>query len=277
MPRLDIKETTPQMLARLVHAGGKVLVVGGGTENLPTKYTNHPQLLFWDDNVQGHEHKEVPANVRVIMWTRWISHSTAGRLNEAVIRRRLLKFPLLRTGELKALLAEIVQEASMEIKNEQEVQVPQEAVRVVEFERQKSGTVRGFVRTNFNPNLKYSERGVISEEGKRLFELAQVNEIRTTYGSVVEALRVTLKKLGVATNRTSTTPRVKKPKGEIRQAGPAVSRPRSTSGNDDFDQLDKLIEDAITAFRLVQEQMSVVREETERWRGMREKMRALLE
>ena len=34
---------------------------------------------------------------------------------------------------------------------------------------------------------------------------------------------------------------------------------------------------AITAFRLVQEQMARVREETERWRGMREKMRALLE
>jgi hypothetical protein len=270
-------ETSAQLLARLVHHGGRVLVVGGGTENLPDVYTRHPQLVFWDDESQTHHHKEVPANVKAILWNRWISHSTVARLNDVVNRRRLLKFPMLRTAEIKELLKEIVY-LQPTVSAAKEVRVVEQEHEVVErpAPKQRLGSLKDFVRQNYDRSRDYSQVGEKTKESDRLLPLVAAAGLTTTPASLAECVRMVIKESGAPLPRSSSTP--KAPATVAKR----VVRTRQTpspkaAGSDDFEQLDKLIDDAITALKLVQEHMPRVRLETERLRDLKTKVIAMLQ
>ncbi len=273
-------ETTSHMLARLVNGGGKILIVGGGVENLPHQYVNHPQLLFWDDNFQGHEHKEVPTNVRAIVWGRWISHSTVARLNKVVTARRLLKFPFLKPGQMKSLLADVVSGALKPpvttSETRQEVPVSELQQEQPEKPRAKIGQVGDLIERHLDWGLDYTVLGTVTRETKRLMSIAEAEGIPTTMGSLMEGIRTRLKRKGIATVNRVPGALLKVPKPKKEKVIAPAHKP-VTKGEDDFVTLDRLLEDAITALKLVQEHMPKVREETQRLRGVREKMMALLQ
>jgi hypothetical protein len=108
-------ETKAEVVARLLKMGGKVLVVGGGVTALPRRYTTHPQLVFWDDQRQSHEHREVPSNTRGVIVNRWCSHATMRRVRDATERMRIPLFAMLRTHEIKELLTTFIEEMDMPI------------------------------------------------------------------------------------------------------------------------------------------------------------------
>lgn len=300
-PATFAPETDAQMLARLIHTGGKILVVGGGVSELPKQYIEHPALLLWDDNQQGTLQKDVPSNVRAILWNRWISHAMAGRLNLAAKQLRALKFPMLRTREIKMLLSEIVQEErSLPELPASDVKTTTERFdrRVAEQERQeqpiqqeptqemvkaaqsgnKKGTMQAFIAKHINLQTDWKVRGSIAHEGARLFTLAEKEGLETTQESIKTAVGILVRSLGHTTSRSKpdAEKRTSKKRKTTRTAAPSVRQSAATS-KDDFDQLDSLLSDAITALQLVQEHMPKVKKETERLRGMREKMLKMLE
>jgi hypothetical protein len=100
-------ETNIQVLHRLLHRGGHVIVAGGTIKDLPQRYLEHPQVLVWDDNDQEFAHKTIPTNTRGIVYNRWISHSNAHRLRDAAKQLGIPVFPLLRRREVLEILDSI--------------------------------------------------------------------------------------------------------------------------------------------------------------------------
>lgn len=287
---------TPELVATLLKSGGKILIVGGGTSELPNNITNHPQILIWDDTKQGIEQKEVPSNVKIIMYNRWISHTNRWRLDSAAKSLRAIKFPMLKTREIKELLSEFIQAEPMDITKEKMDEVVLDIVVKDEFDEEKvsepivsepsepivnetevgldmsnlkktskSSPLRDFIVKNLNINNDYSVKGSISKEAKRLFPLAKEKGATQSINSLNQGISHILIE-------------IKKNKGiiiEPRTRGVALSsrvKEDPKTNNDDFEQLDVLIQDAIAAMKLVQEHLPKVRKETERLRSMKDKV-----
>jgi len=281
-------ETDPQLLARLIKHGGRILVVGGRvTEYLPKHYKDHPAILLWDDDKQGFQSKEVPQNTKAILYNKWISHPTVIRLNEAARKLHAIKYPMLTTREIKALLSDIVyEEQSLPAEVSAPSPVEIEAVRqkqehVAEQHEQermttpqpvkKEGKIIGFVAKNLALATDWTQKGSMTKEGQRIFALAQQAGVQTTVGSVTECVRRIVKDLGKPTFGGKRKKREKREK----PAKPTAASFRP-AGEDDFVELDRLMEEAIAAIQLVQQHLPKVRSETERLRQMRQKMLDML-
>lgn len=294
---------TPELVASILKKGGKCLIAGGEVGNFPKEYQEHPQLILWDDNVQEYIHKEIPSNVKIIMWSRWLSHAHARKLNNAAKDLRAIKFPLLKPREIKHMLAEFMQADAVELTNgeldkaieetiakQDEMFAPDEpvflpsdlvesservneAITAAENITEKdyitvpkktivaAGELTRFVARNINLHIDYKVRGSQSKEGKRLFDKAKSEGLKTTASSVIQAVGVIARSIG-------------KNKAAPLKTVAAVTGIKVT---DDFEELDKLLSDAIESLKLVQEHMPKVRKETERLRGMKEKFRQFLE
>ncbi len=274
--------TSPELIAHIMKGGGRILVVGGETKDLPRQFHEHAQILIWDDNQQSLLNKEVPSNVRVIMWSRWISHTMVSRLNIAAKQLKALKFPMLRPREIKELLAEVAQTqeppsaAPAEIIQQQIEQINQtnepefpdyvSEPEVKETTMAKSDknvvTMKEFIAKHINPSIDYSVKGSKTKEGGRLFDIAKKEGFKSTPMSMNNAVSMFIRELA---------------EGKSKPVKPtSVSKPRVTTG-DDFEELEKLIGDAIVALKLVQEHMPKVRKETEKLRGLKAKFMKLLE
>ena len=257
--------STPQLVAGLLKTGGKLLIVGGGTGELPDPIANHPQILIWDDNDGAIGNREVPTNVKVIMYNRWVSHATARKLGQAANSLRAIKFPMLKTREIKELLSEFLQTDAIEaprqeLERETEAfiastpivteEVPHDVAEetvVVKKNKAAGGVLKEFLRRNFDATKSYKERGTISQEADRLIKIAKSEGIQSSKASIAQAIGQLVKH-------------------------PRVAHIPTRNVNDDFEQLDVLISDAIAAMRLVQEHLPKVRKETERLRGMKDRV-----
>lgn len=284
-------ETDPQLLARLIKTGGRILVVGGGLGDLPPRYREHPSILLWDDDRQGMVRKEVPQNTKAILFSRWVSHATAHKLNEAAKQLHALKFPMLRSREIKALLSEVISEEKVlpadipepTVAEVEKVIAAQEAIaQQKELESMpvvqpgKKGTLVGFVAKNLNLETDWTQKGSLTREGERIYALAEKEGVSTTPASVLQCVRTIVKSLGKPTflRRAPHAAKVKTPRQSKKKL--TVVGTFTSSNNDDFTELERLMEEAMTAIRLVQEHLPKVRSETERLRGLRQKMLDML-
>lgn len=264
--------TNPELIAHLLKQGGRVLVAGGGISDILTKQQREdPRIVCWDDEDRNFDAREVPSNVRAIIFNRWISHQLSAKLAEAAKRMHIVRFPMLRTREIKTLLEEAYQTEAPEVAPEvaataiaeaeardaaaEETTAMVKEAEVATTAGKSRGFLQAFIAKHMNLSIDYSVKGSIAREGDRLLAKAKTEGVKTTQHSMRNALAIAIRNMGKA----------RKPAAQ------------PTDMQDDFAQLDRLIEDAITAMKLVQEHLPKVRKETERLRGMRERMLKLLE
>jgi hypothetical protein len=245
----------PELVASLLKQGGKVLIVGGEVKDLPQEYHEHPQVLIWDDNKQGFNQKDVPSNVKVIIYSRWVSHATAKQLSNAAKNLHAIRFPMLRPREIKALMSEVVVTEPIKASAEQ-LEVEINSHTIVETDMPQPKSVKEFIAKYMNINIDYKVKGTVAAESRRLSEIAKKEEFKTTTGSIAQAMYLLLRDMG-----KSKKPAIVKP----------VKPSKKLVEGDDFDELYKLLDDAISAMKLIQEHMPKVRMETEKLRNMRKK------
>jgi len=274
--------------------GGRILIAGGETsKDLPKQITEHPQIIIWDDNQQGLDQKIIPTNVRIIMYNRLISHATAKRLSNAAADLHAIKFPMLRNREIKELLYTFVQadatvapeqvEPIVEQIIKEEVAIESanlEKVEEIMPAKKERGWLRKFAMRNINLNLDYTIKGTVVKEAARLFDIAKKDGVKTTLASMNQAIYVIVKEVRDNKSKSDNTNKgmFKTLHGEGQSLSSHVKPTKAKSASvDDFTELEKLIQDAIVAMKLVQEHLPKVRKETERLRGLREKFLKLLE
>lgn len=276
--------TNPELVAHLIKQGGRVLVVGGETADLPRAYQEHAQILIWDDDRINILNREIPSNTKVIIWSRWISHTMVARLNIAAKQLHAIKFPMLRPREIKLLLSEIIQSEPADaevlpmetLEKEIENIIPlldmneevKDTIVAKQHVKVEMGALQQFYAKHLDIHRDYTVKGSKVGEAKRLFEIANREGVKTTLASLANGLGVFIKRLdkGRATPPKVKTIHVTK-SGEVKQP----------SMNDDFEELERLISDAIVAMKLVQEHLPKVRKETEKLRGLKQKFLRLLE
>jgi formate dehydrogenase maturation protein FdhE len=132
----------------------------------------------------------------------------------------------------------------------------------------KSGSVKNLVINNIGPDVDFSKRGSIAKEARRLMVIAKADGLETTEGSINQAIRAHLIKSAKETTELVNAPLEKSRRETV--------KPLGLSKNDDFDELDKMLVDAVAAMKLIQEHMPKVKKEVEKLRVLREKMLTLL-
>lgn len=260
--------TTPEVLYNIVRNGNKILVVGGGFAKLQL---DHPKILVWDDEVTGFDTKQIPITVKAILWGRNISHETTNKLNMEIRRLHALKFPMLRPNEVRNLLSLVVDKPAPVVNEVVEVvtePVVTEPITQEPLTEQVEDTtmaknagrneLKNFLIKNLKLDVDYSVRGSVSQEAGRLFKMASTAGIKTTKGSVVQAVSKILREM--KTNKS-------KP----------VAPAKSKAETNDFAELKRLIGDAQAALKLVAEHMHKVEKEVESARSARARLLKILE
>jgi hypothetical protein len=264
-------ESRADVVARLLKNGGYVLVVGGGTEKLPERYLKHPQVLTWDDNHQGLEHKQVPSNVRAILYNRWLSHAVARRVRYAAEQLRIPIFPMLKTREVREILDGVVHEEPIVTIPETPIELPPEEPSTtpaflmpedlaVPKQQLKPGALQTFIAKHVRGDLTI--RGSIAAEGRRLMPLLKEAGIKTTEGSVVQAIKV-FKDKGLKPHKGAPEPTRER-------------KESSVTKSDEFAEIERLLTDARSALDLALEAIPTFRKKIEQIEKKQAKLRELL-
>lgn len=104
-----MSETISEMIKRLASQGGKVLVAGGQTKkDLDYKIKEHPQVIIWDDDVQDFIRKVVPANTRIILTNRLISHEKLRHLRDEANKLKIPVVMALRNIEIIGYISGLI-------------------------------------------------------------------------------------------------------------------------------------------------------------------------
>lgn len=300
---MSIQSTDPHLVTRIMANGGKILVVGGESKDLPNNIINHPAIIIWDDNKQEFAQKTIPSNTRIIIWNRWISHASVGRLNEACKSLHAIKFPFLRAREIKELLSEMVnQSPSVRSDNEFEPVSDEEIDKVnqvneITFSAQeqivktesttipdrnevdmaktkKTGkrvNLKEFIAKHIKMGVNYSVRGSVAPETRRLFEIAKKEGIKPTLGSLSQAMYVALGE--IKKNKTKSQSINVGKEETVKIKTNVMSGKEHTKS--EFEEFEKLIADAIAAMKLVQEYMPKIRKEVSMLRSAKDKVLAM--
>jgi len=275
---LNSSETQSQLIVRLLNRGGKILVAGGETKDLPERITRHPQIIIWDDNQQNVLHKSVPSNVRAIIYNRWVSHAIAGQLREAAGKLGVPVFPMLRTREIKVLLSEVVQEVATVAEADPIIEEPVIEVPLSEptTEPQGKGFItaeelmrpvkRGETKAILDAELKPGESGTIAMTERLMPIIRSKYHISMTPDALRQAVIKyrTNEKAAAAARRPTTVNSQPATKAKIKVH------------TDDFVEVEKLLRDAKTAIDLALEFIPKVRKRVELLEARRQKLIDLL-
>jgi hypothetical protein len=268
-----MSESTPELLKRLADQGGRILLVGGEiTNTLPDHIANHPRVTIWDDRKQGIENRHVPGSVKAIIWSRFTSHSIAAKLNNAVKALDALRFPMKTEREIKELMSAFNPPPALLTSEPVD---PPAADQPEPKQLQAKGILSTFVATHIDLAKDYTGRGAKKVEGERLFALAQKSGVQTTIKSIIQCVGVTTRKMMNPDKPVNVLGRIY-PASKPPSADELKQQPAEQPKQDDFAELEELIANAIVAMQLVQEHLPKVRKETERLRGLRQRMMTML-
>lgn len=283
-------ESTSAVILRLLRNGGYVLVIGGGTDELPDKYRNHPQIMLWDDNRQGFNGKKVPTNTRAILFNRWISHSSAAQMRNAAERLKIPIFPMLRTREIKEMLSDVVNEPPIPTSVTEEIELPPVPVKVpmppAQLEEEPAvhvGPLRRPKKKEIDTILAKELRDdeTPAQGTQRLLPvISQKYGIEQTKGSLEQAIRTYRIRVQNGTAGVVAPPAKRGSRIAAETSGPSLTTKREVKLStfaDDFVEADKMLRDARVALDLLIEFMPKLRKEVESLRKKQQKIREFLD
>ena len=96
-------------VAELLQLGGVAVIVGGRTTNFTDAMRQHPQFVFWDSTDPHTQRRDLPANARVVLVTRFVSHALEQRVRSDAKRRGIASIPgLMSSGDVREHLQPVV-------------------------------------------------------------------------------------------------------------------------------------------------------------------------
>lgn len=171
-------------ITRRLTAGERVLVVGARLSNLPQSLQEHPQVELWTDLPRVTP--PVPANVRIVLFTKWVGHSQHKAIREDAARdqSRFVWPKLLGTGELRRLLAPlpvvvIPEPAPAPVEQVEPLETPCDCGYVPHCGIAWGESTREFVEVHWHPDEDHTT-GWQTREAKRLHRLAAQHGLSTT-------------------------------------------------------------------------------------------------
>jgi len=160
-------------------SNSKILIIGARSTNFPGEFRDDHRIIFWDSTDPSTRNKtKIPEDVRVIIFTRFVSHSSIQKIKKITPSNVRLMNYVQGTGEIKAMLRTI------DTGGEGNPRVEEKS-----GETQKRGQVREFLLTNAD----FKARNAVAEI-RRLFRKAMGVGLKTTERSVEQAFYALRKK-----------------------------------------------------------------------------------
>jgi hypothetical protein len=253
----------------LIANGGQVLVIG--SKNTAWEpYRENAQLRFWSgDTVEIQRelrafNNRLPDNVRAIILSRFLSHTTKRVILADAKKRRLSIFDNKGDGEITKILDEILHpEPPVNSRPAPEISVPPPAP-PQKFGR---GELIKFVTENIQPG------GTIAQEADRLLKLAAERRFQTTRNSIAYRVAVTRRALGLSTQ----VPKVAPPASERVKGGAALSAKLSAARPSKVTEALSLLDETITNLGLVRLVLQEMEDYTEEYRKLLNKISELVQ
>ena len=98
--------------------GGRALLAGVASEQLPEEYRSHPRVICWDSDAPQLTGRrvEIPPRVRAVVLARFLSHGAAAQLSKASKRASAIYFGKVQgTGEIASMLRRAMPVGPIEI------------------------------------------------------------------------------------------------------------------------------------------------------------------
>jgi hypothetical protein len=152
--------------------GGRVLLVGLRGANLSNEWQDDPRVIVWDGDKEAH--KDVPTNVKAIIYTRFLDHAVTNALTKVARNRRLVIFPMLHTHQVKEKLALLG------------IGAVKEATREVVSPKQVEAAKRGQTRELVLEHVDFAK--VSSDEARRVLKIAEDRGIKTTMPALLQQI-----------------------------------------------------------------------------------------
>jgi hypothetical protein len=213
-------------LVELLKDGGVAVIVGGRSSNFTQEMRDNPRLEFWDSTDPKTRTRDLPSNTRAVLFTKWLSHETDGRLRKQAKKRGIFCKPgVHETGELRIELQRVV-DNTLSVKPMTDppppvsapaptldrvfervvlpppaMPTPEPSVALdvtpipppkVKTGRRNARGVAAFVAAHCDVHAVERTR-----EAERLLALMQAEGMNSTVKSVMESLRLASKKAGV--------------------------------------------------------------------------------
>lgn len=182
-------------LESLIKGGGKILVVGGYFSRRWTRFKDHPQIVWWNGSqsdirrmLKAHNN-DIPDNVHGVVMSRFISHSEARQIMEAVRKKRALMMAMNNDGEIARKLEEITGikpvEAALVVETTA-APMPQPEAPVAPVELDEAN-MREFARGERKSFVTEHHESVLNtaDEGRRLHKLAKQKGIKVSVDSML--------------------------------------------------------------------------------------------
>jgi hypothetical protein len=258
-------------LHSLIANGGKVLVVGGTMNKGWESFRAHPAIVFWcgsQSEIERHlkNGNNFPDNVKGVVISRFISHAQSGKVMEEARRKRALILASKNDGEITRILEEIV--TKPEVKETHVVEGPHGTPMTVTapepiLRAPHSGELADFVAKNWTPG----EPNVVA--ARRILPMMAAQGIRTTEGSIAQAITQLKRKIGVG----AKSPVVASATPVAAVDVPTVVKKSAETPEDD---LLKVIADAKLSLQLVEDEVKKFKSDRAEYQRLREKLAALL-
>lgn len=87
---------------------GNVLIVGAKASNFEDDLKSHPRVTIWSSQEEHWTSKDLPQNVRAVFITKWIGHTTFGKIHSEARRRHITIFNPEGTGIIARQVRELL-------------------------------------------------------------------------------------------------------------------------------------------------------------------------
>jgi hypothetical protein len=305
--------TAETEIARRLHAGEHVLLVGAVKTNLPTALAEHRQVQLWDS--EGPKRRYVPDSARIVLFTKWVGHNQHRliRTEAAKDKQRLVLAELLGTGEIRRLLKPLlgveqvngvtIRETAPEVFD---YVLPAQGPSVTTLECgcqtmagvTWGGTVREFVQKHWSDEVEHVF-GWQLREAKRLHRLAAQHGLTTAVNYIEKIISV------LNTERTRDRDEQRLSEERTRMAAETLAREQAeqqrrhaaetpvapkvvevpavvqavavvTAPQDDMSELLRMIDDAQAVLGLARETIVRLAKDNAANRSLRERIKARL-
>jgi hypothetical protein len=282
---LDQPESKAQVIARLLSAGGVVLIAGAKGSNFPEPVWMYPQFVFWDtDESTADRLPTIPSNARYIFCLRFVRHHTTAELLD-FSRSKHVAFEWSTTGEIKKILEEVIELRAKGLLIPRDPMTMGVPMKMTAQKWLREADDKGLVKWN----VSYTEQADWLSTQARRDGVEISADTLATYLSALGIERGHRRR----TSRDGVPPSAPEPKSEppvftLRDlhvpdaisplAKPATSKlSDAATGDDDFAMLLKLIGDSVASLQLLAEFVEGLRKRTSKARERDARIRALLD
>lgn len=247
-----------KVVQEVLKQGGKVVIIGTKNTNIPDEFQNDSRIELWESTDPQTLRRELPSNTRLVLFTKYISHSLFTRIVGQAKNRNVHYFNNVNTtGELRRMLKGEEEPPPTPVLNGQPIPPVVVPVEKKEPKSVWEGSMKSFVEQHLDPNYQ----GSLAQEAQRLYKIAtEKYGISCTIGSITEASRVTRRRLGLSgpSDRLKPAKVVDMPLPASApmkvETAPASPSPSAAPTNDDEGL--RLLDDAILSLQLFRDYYS---------------------